>query len=262
MARRLCLVAAVALSGSWSAALAQTVGDWRPPQGMIQIVGRTDPGGIPDYVAWQSLFRMLSRVSGFPLPLSDDQRTLIRETARRDADAQEATWRRQEEKLAEMKRAGLDNAAIKKALYDIDYDQRLGTLAERDALLKKLPLETRAALKGFAEDHRRSISSIVPVADLDGYRQPAPEPLTHFAFYNNRWLNLHHFLRLSARGGPAPTGLSDEDGRAWDEGVAFYKRYADRDARPDAASGAGPCRDQEGALRRRLRAARVDACRT
>lgn len=222
------LVVAIAVYGA-SPLVAQSVKDWRPPQGMIQIVGRTDPGGIPDYVAWQSLFRMLSRVSGFPLSLSEDQRTLISETARRDAAAQDATWRRQEAKLAEMNRAGLDNAAIKKALYDIDYDQRLGTLAERDALLKKLPLEARAALKGFAEDHRRSISAIVPVADLDGYRKPAREPLTHFVFYNNRWLNLHHFLRLSARGGPAPTGLSDEDSRAWAAGVEFYKRYADRD---------------------------------
>ena len=221
-------VLAVAVSCSWSGPSAQTVRDWRPPQGMIEIVGRTNPGGIPDYLAWQSLFRMLSRVS-FPLALADDQRTLIRETALRDAAAQDATWRRQEERLAGMKRAGLDDAAIKKALYEIDYDQRLATLAERDALLKKLPLEARAALKGFAEDHRRSISSIVPVADLDGYRKPAPEPLTHFAFYNNRWVNLHHFLRLSARGGPAPTGLSDEDNRTWTAGVEFYKRYADRD---------------------------------
>jgi hypothetical protein len=42
MARRLCLVAAVALSGSWSAAFAQTVGDWRPPKGTIVIDGRID----------------------------------------------------------------------------------------------------------------------------------------------------------------------------------------------------------------------------
>lgn len=230
------LVVAVAVSGSWSAASAQTVRDWRPPQGMIEIVGRTDPGGIPDYVAWQSWFRMVSRVPGLPfssIPVTEEQRALIRETAIRSAAAEEANVDRQKARLAEMQRANADNAAIKKALYELDYEQRLATLAERDALLKKLPIEARAALKAWVDDSRRSIRSIVPIADLDGYRKPAPEPLTRFAFYNNRWLNLHHFLIAFVRSGRAASGLSEEEGRAWAAGVAFYKRYADRDSLVD-----------------------------
>ena len=49
------------------------------------------------------------------------------------------------------------------------------------------------------------------------------------SFHSNPWLNLHHFVRVSARGGPAPTGLSDEEGRQWAAGVEFYKPYAARD---------------------------------
>jgi hypothetical protein len=50
-----------------------------------------------------------------------------------------------------------------------------------------------------------------------------------FGFHSNPWLNLHHFVRVNARGGPSPTGLSDEDARQWAEGVAFYKPYSMRD---------------------------------
>jgi hypothetical protein len=50
-----------------------------------------------------------------------------------------------------------------------------------------------------------------------------------FAFHSNPWLNLHHFVRASARGGPAPTGLSEEESRQWAAGVEFYKPYAQRD---------------------------------
>ena len=56
---------------------------------------------------------------------------------------------------------------------------------------------------------------------------------TLFTFYSNAWLNLHHFVRSSARGGPAPTGLSEEEGRQWVAGVAFYKPYAARDLLAD-----------------------------
>lgn len=50
-----------------------------------------------------------------------------------------------------------------------------------------------------------------------------------FSFHSNAWLNLHLFVRLSARGGPAPTGLSDEENKQWAAGVEFHKRYATRD---------------------------------
>jgi hypothetical protein len=56
---------------------------------------------------------------------------------------------------------------------------------------------------------------------------------TLFAFHSNPWLNLHHFLRASARGGPAPEGLSEEESRHWAEGVGFYKPYAARDLLAD-----------------------------
>jgi hypothetical protein len=56
-----------------------------------------------------------------------------------------------------------------------------------------------------------------------------------FSFHSNAWINLHHFARASARGGPAPTGLSDEESRQWTAGVEFYKPYAARDLLRDDA---------------------------
>lgn len=51
-----------------------------------------------------------------------------------------------------------------------------------------------------------------------------------FAFHDNFWLNLHHFIRAAARGMPLSGDLDAPERAAWDEGVAFYRaRYADRD---------------------------------
>ena len=59
--------------------------------------------------------------------------------------------------------------------------------------------------------------------------RPAAQPNALFAFHNNPWLNLHHFVRAAARGGPIPTHLSEEESRQWAAGVEFYKPYAARD---------------------------------
>jgi hypothetical protein len=59
--------------------------------------------------------------------------------------------------------------------------------------------------------------------------RPAALSNALFSFHSNPWLNLHHFTRASARGGPLPTGLSDEESRQWSAGVEFYKPYAARD---------------------------------
>jgi hypothetical protein len=59
------------------------------------------------------------------------------------------------------------------------------------------------------------------------------QPNALFVFHSNPWLNLHHFARVSARGGPAPTDLSEEEGRRWAAGVEFYKAYAARDLLQD-----------------------------
>lgn len=67
--------------------------------------------------------------------------------------------------------------------------------------------------------------SVVAIATM----RPAAQSNALFAFHSNPWLNLHHFVRASARGGPAPTDLSEEEGRQWAAGVEFYKRYAARD---------------------------------
>jgi len=69
------------------------------------------------------------------------------------------------------------------------------------------------------------LASVVAIAAIG----PAAQSNALFTFHSNPWLNLHHFARASARGGPAPTGLSEEEGSQWAAGVEFYKRYAARD---------------------------------
>ena len=54
-----------------------------------------------------------------------------------------------------------------------------------------------------------------------------------FTFHSNAWLNLHHYVRAAARGGPAPTGLTEDEQKQWAAGVEFYKPYAARDVLRD-----------------------------
>ena len=69
------------------------------------------------------------------------------------------------------------------------------------------------------------LASVVGMATM----HPAAQPDALFTFHSNAWLNLHHFARASARGGPAPTNLSEEESRQWAADVEFYKRFAARD---------------------------------
>jgi len=69
------------------------------------------------------------------------------------------------------------------------------------------------------------LMSLVAIAPM----RPAAQSHALFAFHSNPWLNLHHFVRASARGGPAPSDLSEEESRQWGAGVEFYKPYVARD---------------------------------
>jgi hypothetical protein len=62
---------------------------------------------------------------------------------------------------------------------------------------------------------------------------PAAQQKPLFTFHSNAWLNLHHYVRSNARGGPVPTGLTQEEGAQWAAGVEFYKPYAARDVLRD-----------------------------
>jgi hypothetical protein len=88
-----------------------------------------------------------------------------------------------------------------------------------------------AGLKGSDLSRRLFVllSSVAAIATM----RPATQSNALFVFHSNPWLNLHHFARASARGGPAPTGLSDEEGRQWAAGVESYKPYAARDLLQD-----------------------------
>jgi hypothetical protein len=79
----------------------------------------------------------------------------------------------------------------------------------------------------------RILLPLVPLALAFGSGVPAAQSDALFSFHSNAWLNLHHFIRAAARGGPAPTGLLDEERSAWTAGVDFYRPYASRDVLRD-----------------------------
>jgi hypothetical protein len=62
---------------------------------------------------------------------------------------------------------------------------------------------------------------------------PAAQPKSLFSFHSNAWLNLHHYVRVNARGAPGPGGLTPAQQKDWAEGVEFYKPYAARDVLRD-----------------------------
>ena len=74
--------------------------------------------------------------------------------------------------------------------------------------------------------------AVVSLANISADAQPVASGAL-FTFHSNAWLNLHHFVRSHARGGPAPTGLSEDDLKQWAAGVEFYKAYAVRDVLAD-----------------------------
>jgi hypothetical protein len=69
------------------------------------------------------------------------------------------------------------------------------------------------------------LATIVTLASTSLAAQQKPL----FSFHSNAWLNLHFYVRAAARGGPAPTGLTDAEQKLWTAGVEFYKPYAQRD---------------------------------
>ena len=90
----------------------------------------------------------------------------------------------------------------------------------------------------------RSFVVLLSSAIVFAPTRPAAQPNALFAFHSNVWLNLHHFVRLSARGGPPAAGLAEDESRQWAAGVDFYKPYGQRDLLFDAGM-----RDIKSALR-------------
>ena len=69
------------------------------------------------------------------------------------------------------------------------------------------------------------------IATASAFPNAQAKPL--FTFHSNAWLNLHHYVRAVARGGPGPAGLTAEEQKQWAAGVDFYKPYATRDVLRD-----------------------------
>ena len=79
-----------------------------------------------------------------------------------------------------------------------------------------------------------SRSLVVLLAFAIAPMRPAAQPSVLFAFHSNAWLNLHHLVRLSARGEPPAAGLAEDESKTWAAGVDLYKPYGQRDLLFDA----------------------------
>jgi hypothetical protein len=74
------------------------------------------------------------------------------------------------------------------------------------------------------------IRKLVLLITLTACTTTATKAPALFEFHNNFWLNLHHFVRVVARGMPVKADLTPDERAVWDSGVAFYKaNYAQRD---------------------------------
>ena len=74
-------------------------------------------------------------------------------------------------------------------------------------------------------------AALVAILTSVAFALPAAQQKQLFTFHSNAWLNLHHYARSVARGGPGVdlTGLSDAERAQWIGGVEFYKAYVPRD---------------------------------
>jgi hypothetical protein len=79
----------------------------------------------------------------------------------------------------------------------------------------------------------RHSASILAILVWVAVAFPVAQQKPLFSFHSNAWLNLHHYVRAAARGGPAPTGLTEDEQKQWATGVEFYKPYAARDVLRD-----------------------------
>ena len=79
----------------------------------------------------------------------------------------------------------------------------------------------------------RQCAALVAILIAIATAFPTAQQKPLFTFHSNAWLNLHHYVRSNARGGPAPTGVTQEEGAQWAAGVEFYKPYVPRDLDAD-----------------------------
>jgi hypothetical protein len=80
---------------------------------------------------------------------------------------------------------------------------------------------------------RHSIALIAIILGIASAVPAAQSRTALFTFHSNAWLNLHHYVRANARGGPGPGGLTQDEQKVWAAGVEFYKPYAARDVLRD-----------------------------
>jgi hypothetical protein len=79
----------------------------------------------------------------------------------------------------------------------------------------------------------RLVSALTAIFIAAALATPDAQPGPLFTFHSNAWLNLHHYVRAVARGGPGLSGLTAAEQSDWSASVEFYKPYAARDVLRD-----------------------------
>jgi hypothetical protein len=160
---------------------------YQTPKNVTELDGSKDPASIPDYAAWRTAFRFLANMdhnegekplNRLMLPVATDaERAVILKVAERSSKAWLANRERQDAAMAAFVKAGdFSKKATQKVddeIFAIDYEQRVTTLEERDALLPQLTDEARMNLEAAIEKVRRGMAITVATSELARFRLPS-----------------------------------------------------------------------------------------
>ncbi len=155
------------------------------PEGAVDLSGDQ----LPAYHIWRGFFRLIGRAdrdrhgpSPFLdfVPVHDRERPLILATAIRVAADELACYGKVREALAAMETGTWRYATASKSeqekaeagFYDIDYQQRVRTLAERDALLRQLTPESRWELEAYVRQIAQGSRQVVYTKDFPAFYAP------------------------------------------------------------------------------------------
>ena len=163
-----------------SSAACPTSGDTQSR--FIEIDGRKEPGRIPQYYAWASVFRLLSR-KALPSPrmaeavnadlgISGKDLALVDAAAIEATKAQEQCDKHVADETTALRKQGIAVPSVRAVIDPIVLECRSKTLAAADALLAALSTENQNKLLNFLDRHKQSISISVRESELTFFRLP------------------------------------------------------------------------------------------
>jgi hypothetical protein len=142
----------------------------------VEIDGSKNPQDIPEWLAWETAFRMLAlarRKGSVAVPASLGLAAAEAEMVFKEADGQVARDAACQKRVERLKSLGIDKVKeINAKTKTIQLDCRWGTLRARDRLLESLSPEGQTALTTWVNNARTGIRIRVPKAEWEQYRLP------------------------------------------------------------------------------------------